>query len=503
MSEFLSCSAYEKLAKSLKFPTKAFINGKFVPAVSEKTMATLNPATGKEIAQVADCGPEDVDLAVKAARKAFERGVWSRMHPTERKKVILRFTELLEKHLVELAVLESIDSGKSLRDCLTNDVPETLLCMQWHAEYVDKTYGSISPAGSDTLSLIVKEPSGVVACVLPWNFPLLMLAWKLAPALSEGNSVIIKPASVTSLSTLRFVELAAEAGIPEGVLNVLPGSGAVAGKALGLHPDIDVLSFTGSTEVGRYFLQYAAASNLKRIVLELGGKSPFVVLDDVSDFSNVAAHAAGAAFGNMGENCTANSRIIIHESKKDQFLDAFMSEVANWKTGNPLDTNNALGAIVSKTQFDTIMKYIEIGKKEGAKALTGGEALQIAELKDGLFIPPTVFDQVKPVDTIAKEEIFGPVTAIMTVSSNEEALQLANETNYGLQATLFTGSLKNAHKYASALKAGTVSVNAYSEGDNTTPFGGYKLSGFGGKDKGRESHDQYTETKTIFINLEG
>jgi len=499
MEKFLSASEYENIAKGLKFPTQAFIGGKFVNAGSGRTMATINPATGETIAQVASCGKEDIDAAVASARKAFESGVWSRMHPTERKKIMLRFTELMEKNLLELAILESVDSGKSLVACLGGDVPETIECIAWHAEYADKTYGCISPSGEGTLGMIVKEPAGVVGCVLPWNFPLLMLAWKVGAALSEGNSVVVKPASVTALTALKVAEFAAEAGIPEGVFNVVPGPGGEAGEALGRHPDVDVLTFTGSTEVGRKFLQYSAESNLKRVVLELGGKSPFVILDDVTDFAQVAAHAANAAFWNMGENCTANSRIIVPESKKEQFVAALLKELEGWKTGNPLDTGNVLGAIVNRTQFDTIMGYIEKGKEEGGIAIAGGHALEIGK---GLFIAPTVFDNVKPEHTIVREEIFGPVTAILTAQNNEDALRLANDTCYGLQATLFTSNLARGHQYAKALKAGTVSVNSYSEGDNTTPFGGYKLSGFGGKDKGRESHDQYLETKTIFVNIE-
>lgn len=499
MGDFLNFSEYEKIAKALKFSTQAFIGGRFVAAQSGKTMSTINPATGEIITEFAACGKEDVDLAVTLARKAFESGIWSKMHPTERKKVFLQFIALIEKNIVELSVLESIDSGKPLRDCLSSDLPETVACLEWHAEYIDKTYGNTSPSGDGTLGIILKEPAGVVACVLPWNFPLLMLAWKLGPALSEGNSVIIKPASVTSLTALKLAELASEAGIPEGVLSVIPGPGSVAGEALGRHPDVDVLSFTGSTEVGRKFLQYSAESNLKRVVLELGGKSPFVILDDVTDFAPVAQHAVVAAFGNMGENCTANSRIIVPEAKKDEFTAAFLKELETWKIGNPLDTKNSLGAIVNKTQFDTVMSYINKGKEEGVKVIAGGSSLEIGK---GLFIAPTVFADMLPKHTIANEEIFGPVVGIMTVKSNEEALSLANATNYGLQATLFTNDLSKGHQYAKALKAGTVSVNAYSEGDNSTPFGGYKLSGFGGKDKGRESHDQYVETKTIFINLE-
>lgn len=499
MSDFLSCAEYEKMASSLSFPKQAFINGTFVDALSGKTMETTNPATGASIAHIASCGKEDVDLAVKAARAAFEKGVWSKMHPTERKKIFLKFIALIEKNKVELAVLESIDSGKPVSECLVTDLPETIDCLEWHAELADKGYGCLSPSGNNAVGMIVKEPSGVVACVLPWNFPLMMVGWKLGPALSEGNSVILKPASVTSLSTMKLAEFAAEAGIPEGVFNVIPGSGAIVGEALGTHPDVDVLSFTGSTEVGRLFLKYSAESNLKRIVLELGGKSPFVVLDDVQDYTFAASHAVSAAFWNMGENCTGNSRIIVPRSRKDEFIEAMKKQLESWKIGNPLDPANCLGSIVSQAQFNTVMGYIEKGKAQGAKAVVGGEALNIGS---GLFIPPTIFDNVERDHTIAIEEIFGPVTAILPADSNEDALQLANDTCYGLQATLFTEDVTKAHIYARELKAGTIAVNNFSEGDNTTPFGGYKLSGFGGKDKGRESHDQYLETKTIYINLD-
>ena len=311
-------------------------------------------------------------------------------------------------------------------------------------------------------------------------------------AVNEGQCMMI-------VEQGKIVEFAAEAGIPEGVFNVITGPGSSVGEALGLHPGVDVVSFTGSTEVGRRFLEYAARSNLKRIVLELGGKSPFVVLDDVADYAAVAAQAAAAAFWNMGENCTANSRIIVPRKRKDAFTEALLAELENWRIGDPLDPENNLGSIVSEGQFRTIMGYIEKGKAEGGHVLTGGAPLAIGS---GLFIPPTVFDGVTPDMAIVREEIFGPVTAILPADSDEEAVGLANATAYGLQATLFTEDVTKAHKYARALKAGTVSVNCFSEGDNTTPFGGYKLSGFGGKDKGRESHDQYTETKTIFLNLD-
>lgn len=496
----LSHADYERIAANLSYPTEAFIGGTFAPALSGETMPTVNPATGKEIARVASCGREDVDKAVAAARKAFESGAWSRMHPSERKKILMRFIGLIEKHQVELAVLESLDSGKPVRECLLTDLPETIECLEWHAECADKQYGGISPSGDGRLGLIVREPAGVVACVLPWNFPLMMVGWKLGPALAEGNQL-------SSSSRQRHLALIPEArgvrrrsGHPRRRVQRDHRAPAPPwAKRSGLHPGVDVVSFTGSTEVGRRFLEYAARSNLKRIVLELGGKSPFVVLDDVADYAAVAAQAAAAAFWNMGENCTANSRIIVPRKRKDAFTEALLAELENWRIGDPLDPENNLGSIVSEGQFRTIMGYIEKGKAEGGHVLTGGAPLAIGS---GLFIPPTIFDGVTPDMTIVREEIFGPVTAILPADSDEEAVGLANATAYGLQATLFTEDVTKAHKYARALKAGTVSVNCFSEGDNTTPFGGYKLSGFGGKDKGRESHDQYTETKTIFLNLD-
>jgi gamma-glutamyl-gamma-aminobutyraldehyde dehydrogenase len=320
MADLLSRDEYVAIARSLKYQTNAFIDGKFVPAMSGKTIADYNPATGEKLTDFASCGKEDVDKAVAVARRVFESGVWSKMHPTQRKKAIFKFIHLIEKHLNELAVLEAVDSGKPVAECIGTDLAETIECLEWHAEYADKVFGSTSPSGAGGLGLIEKEPIGVVACVLPWNFPIMMVAWKLGPALAEGNSVIIKPASVTTLSTLRLAELAAEADIPAGVIQVLPGPGGSVGEALGMHPDVDVVSFTGSTEVGRKFLEYSAKSNLKRIVLELGGKSPFVLLEDFTDFAFAAQFAAAGAFWNMGENCTGNSRIIVPARHKDAFI---------------------------------------------------------------------------------------------------------------------------------------------------------------------------------------
>ncbi len=498
MNELLTRDDYQATATGMILPSNAYINGKFTKARSGKTFETVNPATGEVLTQVASCGAEDVDYAVKKARQAFECGVWSRRHPSERKAAMIQWVKLLRRHHRELAVMESLDSGKPIRDCVTVDLPEVCHCLAWYAEAADKLYGRIAPAQDDAMGLIVREPAGVVACVLPWNFPLMMLGWKVGPALAAGNSVIVKPARQTSLTALRLAELATEAGIPPGVLNVLPGSGEEIGKAIGMHPDIDALSFTGSTEVGRLFLKYAAESNLKRVVLELGGKNPAVVLSDATDLDSVAEYVVQAVFWNMGENCTSNALLIVHESLKADLVQRVLNKVKDWRTGDPLEPSNALGAIVSRSHFNQVMDYIEIGRKEGATLLLGGEPLQQGK---GLFIPPTIFDDVTPGMTIARDEIFGPVLAVLSAAGDDEAITMANATEYGLQASVFAGNIKKALRAGRELRAGTVSVNCYSEGDITTPFGGYKLSGFGGRDKSMQAFDQYTETKTIWIDL--
>jgi len=498
MSGLLTKAEYQSIASALEFPTNALINGKFMAAKSGKTFDTVNPANGSVIAQVASCDTDDVDLAVAKAREAFERGVWSKMHPSDRKKTMIRLVKLLKRHRNELAVLESVESGKPILDCSTVDLPETMHCLEWHAEAADKLYDQIAPSSDDALGLIVKEPLGVVACVLPWNFPLMMLAWKIGPALAAGNSVIVKPAEQTSMSALRVADLAIEAGVPPGVLSVVPGLGETAGQAIGMHPDINAVSFTGSTEIGRRFLEYSARSNLKRIVLECGGKNPCVVLEDAENLDHVAEHVAQAVFWNMGQNCTSNSRLIVHEKIKDDLLERVLAKTNDWRTGYPLDPANKLGAMVTLEHFDKVMGFIETGKKEGASVARGGAAI---ENGGGYYIEPTIFDGVKADMTIARDEIFGPVLSVISVANTEAAVEAANDTCYGLQASVFTSHLKTAHRVSRAIQAGTVTVNCYGEGDITTPFGGYKMSGFGGRDNSLMAHDQYTETKTIWIDL--
>ena len=490
MSGLLTHEEYKAIEKSLDFPTNAFINGQFKSSKSGNTFETINPATGKVIANIAACNSEDVDHAVTKAREAFDQGHWSKLHPSERKEGLIKLSKLIKRNIHELAVMESVDSGKPIRDCETIDLPETIACLLWHAEAVDKIYDQTAPAGEDALGVIVREPVGVVGCVLPWNFPLLMMAWKIAPALAAGNSVIVKPAEQTSLTALRLAELAIDAGIPRGVLNVIPGMGPDVGEPIGLHPDVDMVSFTGSTETGRRFLRYSADSNLKKIVLECGGKNPAIVLDDAEDLDLVAEHIVNAAFWNMGENCSAASRLIVQENIKDALLEKMLAHLRDWKTGDPLDPSNYLGSLVDSEHFKKVTSYLK-----NDNMITGGKT------EKPNYVLPTIFDHVDPNSKLAQEEIFGPILSVITVKTLDEAIAVANNTEYGLTASVFTANGKKAIRAARAIKAGTVTVNCYGEGDMSTPFGGYKQSGFGGRDNSIHAHDQYTELKTIWIDL--
>jgi len=490
---------FHQAAKALNFETRAFIDGKYVNAASGKTFATVNPATGQELAQVASCAAEDVDRAVAAARSAFEAGSWSRLAPRERKKILLKFADLIEAHQAELALLETLDCGKPISDSREVDLPDTIETLRWHAEAIDKIYDQMSPAPHNVVSMLVREPIGVVGAVIPWNFPLFMAAWKMAPALAGGNSLILKPAELTSLSLLRLAELATEAGLPDGVFNVVPGLGEEAGRAIGLHPGIDCVSFTGSGEVGRYFLEYSAKSNLKRIVLECGGKSPAIVMPDVKDLAPIVDNIATGILFCQGENCSAGSRLLVHRRIADKLLEQLKPVFAQWQVGDPLNSDTRIGALIEQPHLQKVLGLIERGKAEGANVTFGGKQTLIES--GGWFIEPTIIENVRNDMTIAREEIFGPVLSVIPFDSEEEAVRLANETNYGLAASLYTDDLNCAHRVAKAIRAGTVSVNCYSEGDYAVPFGGYKESGFGGKDKGIAAHEQYTEQKAIWIQL--
>jgi 4-(gamma-glutamylamino)butanal dehydrogenase len=483
----------------LQLRTQPFIGGKFHDAIGGRRYVTENPATGRPIAEVAEGGPADVDAAVVAARGAADDGRWSRMSPGDRKRILIRWADLIEANGREIGLIETIDAGKPITDTVGLDVPETASCIRWHAEAADKIYGEVAPSPDGTVATITREPVGVVGAVIPWNYPAQMAAWKLGPALATGNTVVIKPASTTSLSLLRIAELGAEAGIPDGVLNVVTGPGDTVGEAIGRHPDIDCVAFTGSTEVGRRFLGYAAESNLKRVLLELGGKSPQLVFADAADMAHVAANVAIAIFWNMGENCSAGSRLIVHRSRKDELIEAVRAELANWPVGDPLDPSTKIGALISRGHMEKVLGYIDVGRAEGARVVAGGD--RILEESGGWFVPPTIFDGVRNDMRIAREEIFGPVLSVIEFETEAEAVAIANDTPYGLAASLYTQDLNVAHRVARELRAGVVGINAYSEGDMTTPFGGYKLSGFGGHDKSLHAHDQYTETKTIWIQL--
>ncbi|HAS05166.1 MAG TPA: aldehyde dehydrogenase [Dehalococcoidia bacterium] len=486
--------AYD-IANKITIRNLAFIDGKYYAAADGATFNTINPATEKLITCVAHCGSTDVDRAVKAARRVFRAGNWSRIAPEARKEVLLRLANLIRANARELAVLESIDSGKTITDCLHEIGTEVPSFFQWYAELIDKRFDKVSPTGEDALALIVKEPIGVVGLVLPWNFPLLMAAWKLAPALAAGCSVLVKPAEQTPLTTLRLAELAQEAGLPDGVLNVVPGMGETTGQAVGRHTDIDAVSFTGSTEVGGYFLRYAGESNLKVIGLEMGGKSPFIVLDDADLNDALIENAANSAFWNGGQNCSANMRQLIDVKLVDEFIERVTIRAQSFQLGDPLDPETDMGPMVTAEHQARVMGYIEKGKAEGARLITGGNVR-----KPGYFIEPTVFTGLTQDMTIAREEIFGPVLGVLPVNGLDEALRIACDTDYGLHATVFTRDIDRAIYLARQLPCGTVSVNGFSEGDIKTPFGGYRRSGSLARDNGTEAMDQYMQTKTIWVN---
>ncbi|WP_027857674.1 aldehyde dehydrogenase [Marinobacterium jannaschii] len=495
MSDLLTREEYQAIAADLNPASMSFIDGAFRPASNGATLEVTNPATGEKITDIAACTAEDVDFAAQKARDAFEDGRWSKLHPSERKAVLIKLCKLIQRNARELAVLESIDSGKPIRDCETIDIPEVIHTLSWHAELIDKIYDQTAPVGNDAVAMVVREPVGVVGAVLPWNFPILMLAWKIAPALAAGCSMLVKPAEQTSLSALRVAELAMEAGVPRGVLNIVTGTGPEVGEAIGTHRDIDMVTFTGSTVTGRRFLHYSADSNLKEVVLELGGKNPCVVLDDAEDLDKVAEQVVSAAFWNMGENCSAGSRLIVQAGIKDKLMERIQAHARDWKTGDPLDPQNHLGALVDQGHFGKVAGYLDVAKEAGHQLVLGGETVE------DRYVLPTIFDGVSNSDRLAQEEIFGPILSVITVASYDEAIQVANDTEYGLAASVFTANAKKSLRAAQALRAGTVTVNCFGEGDITTPFGGYKQSGFGGRDNSIHAHDQFTQLKTIWVDL--
>ncbi len=483
----------------LKFDGRALINGVRRAARSGAVFNCISPVDGRVLTEVARCDQADVDDAVAAARAAFEDRRWRGLAPAQRKRIMIAFADQLLKHADELALTETLDMGKPVKYARAVDVNSAANCLRWYGEAVDKVYDEIAPTPSTGLALIQREPVGVVGVIVPWNYPMIMAAWKIAPALAAGNSVVLKPSEKSPLTALRLAELALEAGIPAGVFNVVPGFGPEAGSPLALHMDVDCIAFTGSTRVGKQIHVMAGQSNLKRAWTELGGKSPNIVFADCPNLDRAVEAAIGSIFFNQGESCNAPSRLFVEASIKEAFLEKALALVPGYAPANPLDPASVMGAIVDQTQMNSVLRYIELGKSEGAKLIAGGE--QALMDTGGCYVQPTIFDGVTNDMTIAREEIFGPVLSVLSFTDAADVVRQANASVYGLQAAVWTRDINKAHGVARALRVGTVHVNQYDEDDITVPFGGFKQSGVG-RDKSLHAFDKYTETKTTWIRLD-
>ena len=493
-----SRAEWQAMAAALTIRTQAFIDGRYCDAASGTTFDCISPIDGRSLGRVAECGSEDIDHAVRVARKAFESGMWSDTRPTHRKKVLIRFAQLLADHTEELALLESLDMGKPVNDAVSVDVAASVRCMSWTGEAIDKVYGEIAATGLDELGLVTREPLGVIGAIVPWNFPLLMAIWKIAPALACGNSVVLKPSEKSPLTAIRIAALAIEAGIPAGVFNVVPGFGKGAGEPLALHMDVDGLVFTGSTNVGKFLLECAGRSNMKRAYMECGGKSPNLVFADAPNLQTAAAAAANAIFYNQGEVCTAASRLLVERSIKDEFVAMVVAAGRDMQPQHPFEAAAAMGAMVDQMQMQRVLDYVAKGKTEGAELRLGGN--RAMSESGGYYIEPTIFDHVQHDMMISREEIFGPVLSVIAFDTEEEAVRIANDSQYGLAAGLWTRDITRAHRVARRLRAGSVWVNYWDGGDMTAPFGGYKQSG-NGRDKSLHAFEKYTELKATWINL--
>lgn len=489
---------WQQMAVELSINGQAFIDGAYTDSISGQTFDCISPVDGRLLTQVASCDLDDANQAVANARATFESGIWSQLAPVKRKKIMIRFAELLEENADELALLETLDMGKPIRYSKAVDVAGAARSIRWSGEAIDKIYDEIAPTAHNEIGMITREPIGVVAAIVPWNFPMLMACWKLGPALATGNSVILKPSEKSPLTAIRMAQLAIDAGIPAGVLNVLPGFGHTVGKALALHMDVDTLVFTGSTKIAKQLMIYAGESNMKRVWLEAGGKSPNIVFNDVPDLQAAAEAAASAIAFNQGQVCTAGSRLLVESGIKDELLTLIVEQMQSWQPGHPLDPKTTFGAVVDSQQLAAVLGYINDGQAEGAQLLHGGK--QVMSETGGLFVQPTIFNQVNNKMKIACEEIFGPVLSVISFEGMDEAIAIANDSIYGLAAGVWTSDISKAHKTAKALRAGMVWINHYDGGDMTAPFGGYKQSG-NGRDKSLHSFDKYTEIKATWIML--
>ena len=489
-----SRSDWERLVAPLHPEGRALIDGKLTGARSSRTFEKRSPIDGRVIAEVARCGEPDIDAAVNGARAAFEDGRWRRIEPKARKRVLLRFAELIRADLDRLAMLETLDVGKPIGDSLAVDVPKAAECIAYYGEFADKLIDEIAPTGPNDLALIRREPLGVIAAIVPWNYPLIVTSWKIGPALLMGNSVVLKPAEQSPLTAIRLGELALEAGLPPGVLNVVPGFGEEAGKPLALHRDVDMVSFTGSTEVGKLMLRYAGESNLKRVSLECGGKSPHVVLAD-ADLDAAAEAIAWGIYYNAGETCNAGSRVIVHSSVRERLLTSIRRVTAGITLGHPLDPATKMGALIDEGHMRRVLGYIENGVTEGAQLALGGR--QALANSGGYYVEATILDAVRPEMRVSREEIFGPVLAVTPFTTETDALRMANDSIFGLAAAVWTTDINAAHRVSTALRAGTVWVNSFDRSSIATPFGGFKQSGFG-RDRSAHAIEKYADLKTIW-----
>ncbi|GGB94324.1 aldehyde dehydrogenase [Pseudoduganella buxea] len=494
----MTTTTWHERARDLQIDGRALIDGERVWARGERQSDNHSPIDGRKLGVVARCDSADVDVAVAAARAAFDDGRWAAFAPAKRKRILLKFADLMGQHAAELALLETLDMGKPIKYSQAVDVAGAANCIRWYGEAIDKVYGEIAPTPSDSLALITREPVGVVGAIVPWNYPMLMASWKIAPALAAGNSVVLKPSEKSPLTALRLADLALQAGIPPGVFNVLPGFGNEAGAALALHMDVDCIAFTGSTRTGRQIMQMAGQSNLKRAWMELGGKSANIVCADCPDLGAAVAASIGSIFFNQGESCNAPSRLFVEESIRERFIEQALAMVPAFAPGDPLDEATVMGAIVDDIQLNTVLGYIEQGKAAGARLVAGGERVRLET--GGYYVAPTIFDGVDAGMSIAREEIFGPVLSVLGFTDVDEAVRQANASPYGLHAAVWTADLSKAIRTSRALRAGTVHVNQYDNDDITVPFGGYKQSG-NGRDKSLHALDKYTELKTTWIQV--